>query len=304
MTITYKKLIEDSKALGFKIHNLSIDYDYVCGIPNGGIIPAIIIASILKKKIVLPGDIVMPKARILVVDDLIDSGKTLSAFINDCDYDTAVLYRKAHSPETTFHLKEVEGWLELPHEAKSSAEIEDHIARILEFIGENPNREGLKDTPKRVAKMYKEIFRGYDESQKPKITSFENGKDGIMYDQMIIDSGDFYSHCEHHMVPFFGKYYFAYMPDKVIIGLSKVARIIDFYSAKLQIQERLVKEVVDEIEKVCQPRGIALIIKGEHLCKTMRGAKKKGQMITSDLRGEFRNNLDTRSEFLSLIEKL
>jgi len=175
------------------------------------------------------------------------------------------------------------------------------VKETLRAIGENPNREGLLETPKRVVKMWKEIFRGYDESQKPKITTFDNGTDGLTYDNMVIDTGDFYSQCEHHIVPFFGNYWFAYIPDKKILGISKVARLVDFHSAKLQIQERLVKDVLDDLEKALEPKGIALIMKGEHLCKTMRGAKKKGHMFTSDLRGAFKEQADTRAEFLNFV---
>jgi len=178
--------------------------------------------------------------------------------------------------------------------------VESLVKEILAIIGENPDREGLQDTPKRVAKMYKELFRGYS-ADKPNITTFRNGTDGLTYNQMVLDEGDFYSHCEHHMVPFFGRYYFAYIPDKIILGLSKVARIVDFHSAKLQIQERLVKDIVEDLEKACKPKGIALVIKAQHLCKTMRGAKKKGYMTTSELRGDFLNNRDTRQEFFNLI---
>jgi len=179
---------------------------------------------------------------------------------------------------------------------------EDLIRKQFEFIGENSEREGIKDTPKRVIKMWKEMFCGYNLELKPKITIFDNGHDGLMYDEMIIDSGDFYSQCEHHMVPFFGQYWFAYIPNKRILGLSKVARIIDFYSAKLQIQERLVKEILDEIEKNVKPLGIALVMKGRHLCKEMRGVKKKGYMTTIDLRGAFKQNPETRAEFMRLIK--
>ncbi|MBU0924190.1 GTP cyclohydrolase I FolE [bacterium] len=178
------------------------------------------------------------------------------------------------------------------------------IKDIFLVIGEDPDREGLRDTPKRVTDMWKEIFRGYDISQKPKLTMFNNNVDGVNYDEMVIDTGYFFSHCEHHMVPFFGNYWFAYIPGKKVIGISKIARLIDFYSAKLQIQERLVKEILDEIEEKCQPLGCALVMKGRHLCKEMRGVKKfNSEMITSDLRGVFRYNIDTRSEFMNFIKQ-
>lgn len=185
------------------------------------------------------------------------------------------------------------------------------IKELLHLIGDNPDREGLKDTPKRVAKMFDELYRGYDESQKPSVTVFNNHEDGVSCDEMIIDKGYFFSQCEHHMVPFFGEYYFGYIPSKKVLGLSKVARIVDFYSAKLQVQERLVKEIVDELEislssdetkgRIGMPKAIGLILKGRHLCKEMRGVKKvNGVMITSDLRGQFRTEPETRAEFLKL----
>lgn len=181
--------------------------------------------------------------------------------------------------------------------------IEDNIREIIGLVGDKPKREGLLDTPKRVSKMYKEIFKGYNKDQKPKITVFDNGHDGIKVNEMIIDTGYFYSHCEHHMVPFFGNYYFAYIPNKKIVGISKIARLVDYYSAKLQVQERLTKEIVDEIEKMLKPKGIALIMKARHLCKEMRGVKKhNSEMITSEMRGVFNNNPKTRQEFLSLIK--
>ena len=185
--------------------------------------------------------------------------------------------------------------------------IEQLWKEILECIDENPEREGLKDTPKRIAKMYREIFKGYIECP-PKITTFNNGIDGLTYDQMIIDTGNFYSHCEHHCIPFFGKYYFAYVPHPKgkILGLSKVARVVDYFSAKLQIQERLVHDIVNYLwdglsKNKTEPIGMALIMEGEHLCKTMRGTKKKGKMITSVMKGAF-NKVETRSEFLKLVK--
>ena len=186
--------------------------------------------------------------------------------------------------------------------------VEEQIKKIFESIGEDVNREGIQDTPRRVSKMYKEIFRGYDKTQLPKVTTFNNGQDGLVYDEMVTDEGEFYSMCEHHMMPFFGKYYFAYIPSPngKILGLSKVARVVDYFSAKLQIQERLVKDIVDylwnELSKDgVPPVGMALLMRGEHLCKTMRGAKKKGTMTTTMLLGEFKNG-KAREEFLHSIK--
>ena len=183
------------------------------------------------------------------------------------------------------------------------------VEEMLRAIGENPNREGLKGTPKRIVKMWYELFRGYDKTLKPKVTVFNNGTDGLTYDQMVVDEGNYYSHCEHHMVPFFGDYWFAYIPNPAgkILGISKVARIVDFCSAKLQIQERLGKEILDELwNALCpdnspEPLGMAIVMKGKHLCKSMRGVKKEGLMTTIELRGAFREQADTRAEFLKFV---
>jgi len=203
-------------------------------------------------------------------------------------------------------------------EKEKQTKIENHVFAILKLIGEDPTRPGLVDTPKRIARMYNELFRGYDEKQKPNITVFDNGADGITCDQMITDTGNYYSHCEHHMVPFFGNYYFAYIPSEKgkILGLSKVARIIDHFAAKMQVQERLVQEIVEELWKALTqvqtpigkmnkydaPLGMALIMKGTHLCKSMRGVKKEGIMTTSCMKGVFKTKPEARAEFMSLIQ--
>jgi GTP cyclohydrolase IA len=196
---------------------------------------------------------------------------------------------------------------EARHEQLKDERMELKIKEILHYIGEDPSREGLQGTPERVVRMWKEIFRGYDLKKKPKISVFTNGKDNIIYDQMIIDTGKFYSHCEHHMVPFFGKYWFGYIPSEhgKIIGLSKIARLVDYHSAKLQIQERLVHDIVKDIwdalseKDIPPPLGMGLIMRGEHLCKTMRGAKKKGLMDTIKLKGVFLEKQIVKEEFLN-----
>lgn len=187
---------------------------------------------------------------------------------------------------------------------------EEHIRALLQYIGENPDREGLKETPARILRMFDEIFRGYDPAQKPKISTFQNGKDGITYEGIVFDNGDFYSLCEHHARTFFGEYYFAYIPNPngKILGLSKIGRVVDYCSSKLQIQERLVKEVVQMLEEALYdeqnpPLGLALIMKGRHMCKESRGARKKGTMMSSCYTGVFKTDSALRNEFLHLIEK-
>lgn len=184
------------------------------------------------------------------------------------------------------------------------------IQDLLNAIGEDPKRTGLKGTPERVVRMWDEIFAGYDKKNKPKITIFPNGEDGIFYDEMIVDTGGFYSHCEHHMVPFFGTYWFGYIPNPKgsIIGISKVARLVDFHSAKLQIQERLTQDIVEDIwnqlisNEKNLPLGMGLIMKGQHLCKTMRGVRKKGETTTTKLKGVFKTDHIARSEFINIIK--
>lgn len=190
---------------------------------------------------------------------------------------------------------------------------EKNVRELLHYIGEDPDRVGLQGSPERIVRMWAEIFRGYDPFQMPKITTFPNGEDGLTYDTMVVDEGNFHSMCEHHAMPFFGKYWFAYIPHPKgkILGLSKIARVVDFCSAKLQVQERLVNEVVTIINDALTegegaaypPLGIALVMEGEHLCKTMRGVKKKGTMFSSYLTGEFKNDSTVRNEFLNLIKR-
>jgi len=177
--------------------------------------------------------------------------------------------------------------------------VEKLIKELLEAVGENPEREGLKDTPLRVAKMYRETLKGYCEEEKPKITVFNNEE---KYTEMIIDEGYFYSMCEHHMVPFFGKVYIAYIPDKKIIGISKLARVVDHYAARLQVQERLTQQIAAYLEEVLEPKGVAVVMHARHLCREMRGIKKlNAHMTTSELLGAFKEDVKTRSEFLGLV---
>lgn len=184
--------------------------------------------------------------------------------------------------------------------------IEDLVAEIIRRIGDTTDRTGLKDTPKRVARSWAELYRGYDPEQSPEITVFPNGSDGVSYNEMITDTGTFYSMCEHHMLPFHGHYSFGYIPAKKgnVLGLSKVARVVAHCSARLQVQERLTTQIVDTLwdalatSGVERPRGMALTLRATHLCKSMRGVKQHGLMTTHELRGIFKSNPATRAEFL------
>lgn len=185
-----------------------------------------------------------------------------------------------------------------------------HLRALAQYIGEDPDRPGLLGTPDRIVRMWGEIFRGYDPDKHPKITTFQNGMDGISYDNMILDSGNYYSMCEHHAMPFFGRYVFAYIPnpDGRILGLSKIGRVVDYHAAKLQIQERLVADIVNDIAAALgeehPPLGIALLMEGEHLCKTMRGARKPGKMSTCQVLGVFKSDISARNEFLQVARQL
>lgn len=187
----------------------------------------------------------------------------------------------------------------------NAQDIERAVRMLLIAIGENPDREGLIGTPDRIARMCKEIFRGYNKSEKPRITTFKNKDE---FSGMVFDTGEYYSMCEHHILPFFGKYYFAYIPNPngCILGISKVARVVGYCSAKLQLQEKLAKEIIAMLSDALNgdAQGFAIVMKGKHLCKSMRGVKNNGNMIVSYYTGVFKTDESLRREFLSNIEHL
>ncbi len=178
--------------------------------------------------------------------------------------------------------------------------IETHIKDLIILIGDNPEREGLKNTPKRVAKAYKTLFSGYAKDPKEILTVFEDER----YDEMIISKDiEFHSICEHHIMPFFGKAHIGYIPNGKIIGLSKLPRLIEIFSRRLQNQERLTKQIADTLQELLNPKGVGVVIEAQHLCVMSRGVKKQGvSMTTSAVTGLFKKNAQTRMEFLHLIK--
>jgi GTP cyclohydrolase IA len=180
--------------------------------------------------------------------------------------------------------------------------VEDAITQLLKAVGENPDREGLKLTPKRVARMYSELLNGYHTNPEAMI----NGAlFNITYDEMVLVRDiEFYSLCEHHMLPFMGRVHVAYIPDGKVIGLSKIPRIVDMYARRLQVQERMTRQIADFLRDLLKPQGVAVVVEAVHLCSMMRGVKKHdARMTTSAMHGAFRANLATRQEFLDNISR-
>lgn len=182
-------------------------------------------------------------------------------------------------------------------------EVEDAIRTLLQYVGEDPKREGLKDTPKRVAKAFEEYCAGY--AQDPAEILSTTFEDVGHYDEMVILRDiRFESHCEHHLAPFYGVVHIAYLPDKSVVGLSKLARLVDVYAKRLQVQEKMTAQIADTLEEHLKPKGVAVVVEGVHMCMTMRGVHKHGAtMQTSRLTGRFRTDPRTRTEFFDLIRK-
>lgn len=180
-------------------------------------------------------------------------------------------------------------------------EAEAAVRTLLRWAGDDPAREGLRDTPARVARAYEELFAGYAIDPVALLERTFEEVEG--YDEMVLLRDiRLESYCEHHMVPIIGRCHIAYMPDRRVVGISKLARVVDAYAKRLQIQERLTVQIADTIDQVLQPRGVGVIIEAGHQCMTTRGVHKPGvSMVTSRLTGAFRDNPDTRRELLSMI---
>ena len=199
-----------------------------------------------------------------------------------------------------------------PHDAEAAAATNGHgatvgrleaeaaVRTLLTYIGENPDREGLADTPKRVIKSYDEFFGGYTQDPEEILARTFEETDG--YDEMIVlDGVEFTSHCEHHMVPIVGTAYIGYLPGARVVGVSKLARVLEIYAKRLQIQERLTAQVANAINDVLDPRGVAVVLRSQHQCMASRGVRQSGAMMTtSRMLGVFRESRDVRQDFETL----
>lgn len=257
----------------------------VYGIPRNGTIVALR----------MPGSqhVSSPDQADILIDDVRMTGKTVDTWSRMFKLPVAVLIDKTRDP--AFKGK----WIQFPWEIGGKDERET-IVRMLEMIGEDPTRDGLRQTPDRVVRAWGELYGGYRQDPVKILgTRFEKGS----YDQMVtLRAIPFSSMCEHHILPIIGEVHIAYIPSDKVVGISKLIRLVDVFARRLQIQERLTQQICDALEAALQPKGIGVVVKAEHFCMRIRGVNRVGAtMITSSIKGAF-NKLETREEWLRMID--
>lgn len=260
----------------------------VFGVPRGGMIAA----GFLKHAT----NVHTPEIADIILDDIVDSGRTRN-------------YYKKHFPITDFVAlvdktktdKDL-GWVIFPWERDEEASAEDIGMRLLQYIGEDPSREGLQETPKRFLKAWRYWTSGYKQNPAELLKVFEDGAEN--YDQMVVVKDiPIFSHCEHHLAAIFGVAHIGYIPNGKILGLSKLARLADMYARRLQVQERLTNQIADALETHLQPLGVAVVIRARHFCMESRGVQKFGaETVSSAMRGVLLTKPETRAEFMTLIK--
>lgn len=287
--ITWDEFHSLCKALDKKIDR--IKYDNVFPVPKN----ALYVAEYLDLSIL--NDPFYITNRTLIIDDLIDSGKTLSNFP---DNDKAVLFVKNNNEDkVNYYVEKKDCLIQFPWEKED--DISDSIIRQLEYIGEDPTREGLLETPNRVIKSWDKLYGGYKEKVEDILKTFHEGSCDEM---VILKDISFYSTCEHHLLPFFGQVHIGYIPDKKVLGVSKLARVVEIFARRMQIQERMTAQICDSIMKWLEPKGCIVITEAQHFCMQARGVEKqKSKMITSAIRGVFKDkDSGAREEFMRFIK--
>ncbi len=278
------------------------DYTHIYGIPRGGTQIAVSMVN-NDRSLTIIDDPECHKVyigKILIVDDLFDSGRTAMKYIKKGFRVAAAFSKKIDVHPDVFYTKKIPDnlWAVFPWEAENDEE--ELVTRMLELIGEDPTREGLVETPKRVLKAWKHWFQGYNQNPADIMKTFE---DDTSDEIVLLKDIEFYSTCEHHLAPFLGKAHIAYIPDGKILGASKLARLLDIYARRLQIQERIAQQVVNAIEEYLKPKGAACYIEAKHLCISSRGVEKQNSVfVTSALTGCFKDNPAARAEFFSMIK--
>lgn len=233
----------------------------------------------------------------VIIDDLVDSGKTFSQLRQKIAGTFPLFTALIHKGEPGWPLGE---WLVWPWEETSEGSIDDAFTRLLQFVGEDPTRPGLVDTPKRMTKAWEEWTSGYKTDPASVIRTFEDGAE--VYDEMVhVAHIPLYSHCEHHMAPFYGEVAFAYIPNKKIVGLSKFSRLVDVFGRRLQVQERLTAQIIDTFCEIIQPIGAGITVSARHFCMESRGVCKPGIVTTTNrFKGVLKDDTSARMEYLHL----
>jgi len=266
----------------------------VAGVPRGGLVPAAMVAPLLSARLVSIED---ADEHTLIVDDLIDSGATARRVAAERPFDA--LFRKPNSPPlVAMGAVERDGWLVFPWENDSEkAGPEDAVVRLLEHMGEDPNREGLLATPGRVLRAFTEMTAGYAQDPAAILSTVFDER----HDQMVVLDGiEFTSTCEHHLLPFVGTAVVGYVPRQRVVGLSKLARLVECYARRLQVQERMTEQIASALMEHLNPEGAGVVIRAHHSCMGCRGVRKpSARMTTSALHGIMRHSGEARAEFLA-----
>lgn len=284
----------------------------VYGVPRGGLIPAYMLVDSLRKQSHNAMALLRPWANTrfevvdslakadVVIDDIVDSGTTRERIL-------AKLAEKGKEDVpfvSLYEATEDSPWYVFPWEVGLSGEddsADDIVIRLLQYIGEDPSRGGLLETPKRVLKAWNHWASGYTQNPAEILKTFE---DGASDEMVIVRDIEFYSQCEHHMAPFFGKAHIAYIPNGKIVGLSKLARLTDCFARRLQVQERLTTQIADAILEHLDAKGVAVVVEARHMCMMSRGVQKQASStVTSALRGVYKDDPAARAEVLSLINR-
>jgi GTP cyclohydrolase IA len=263
----------------------------IYGIPTGGSI----IASLLCTLGVLP-QVDDPEGADVIIDDICDSGETLAPYLRMKDTDVWVLVNKSSlMPIKCIRRAKPTDFIEFPWAHKEEVG-EKIVTRMLQYIGEDCGRPGLKETPDRVVRAWKELFVGYNQDPKNLCKTFDYDADEIV----VVKNITFASMCEHHMLPFLGTATVGYLPHKKVIGLSKIPRLVEIYARRLQIQEKMTNQIALALMDIVEPLGVGVRIKANHLCAQIRGVGKNVEMVTAAMYGLFRKDEKIKNEFLSI----
>lgn len=276
----------------------------IWGVPRGGVSAAYAIAGCSDVLTVVE----TPREADVIVDDLIDSGATVRHYqdVIAPEKPFAALFVKRRFTNVDDRdiygtIAQDDDWLVFPWEGSAIGSGEDIVTRLLQYIGEDPSRGGLKETPARVLKAWAEWTDGYAQEPKNVLKHFQDGAE--RYDEMVLVRDiPVYSHCEHHLAPFFGVAHVAYIPEGRIVGLSKISRLVDIYAHRLQVQERLTSQIGDALSEHLKPKGVGVVLECRHLCMESRGIARQGALtVTSAMTGVMLTKPEARAEFLSLV---